>query len=119
MLEFRSLQNAMNSSGDTAVRKDSGPWSRKTQCHNQKHLQKRLTVASAVSSRQTKHKPKNASALPKLYRGQPLNSFTFGNCVQKRQLNNSFNGVQITAVRTLQGSVTVNQIRKLCVADNL
>ena len=63
----------------------------KTKYHNQKHLpltynETHLTVANQQA-------------------------FTFDNCVQKRQLNNPCNGVPITTVQTLQGDVTVNQMR--------
>ena len=37
-LKLRSLQNKLNSMGDTAVHTESGPWSRKTKCHNWKQL---------------------------------------------------------------------------------
>ena len=37
--------------------------------------------------------------------------------VKIRQLNNPCNGVQLTTVRTLQGGMTVNQIRTLLVPD--
>ena len=73
-----------------AIYTDSGPRSPKRKCHNQKHL--RLTYNAThltVASQQT---------------------FTFDNCVQKRQLNNPCNGVLITTVQTLQGDVAVNQI---------
>ena len=46
-------------------------------------------------------------------------TFTFDNCVQRRQLNNPCNGVPITTVQTLQGDVTVNQIRTPWLADDL
>ena len=36
MLEFKSLQTVLNSMRDTAVHTDSGPWSRKMECHDQK-----------------------------------------------------------------------------------
>ena len=38
-------------------------------------------------------------------------TFSFDNYVYVRQLNNPCNGVQLTTVRTLQGGVTVNQVR--------
>ena len=36
MLEFKSLQTVLNSTRDTAVHTDSGPRSRKMECHDQK-----------------------------------------------------------------------------------
>ena len=36
MLEFKSLQTVLNCMRDTAVHTDSGPWSRKMECHDQK-----------------------------------------------------------------------------------
>ena len=91
MLELKSLHNVLNSMEHTAIYTDSGPRSPETKYHNQKHL--RLTYNEThltVANQQT---------------------FTFDNCVQKRQLNNPCNGVPITTVQTLQGDVTVNQMR--------
>ena len=36
MLEFKRLQTVFNSMRHTAVHTDSGPWSRKMECHDQK-----------------------------------------------------------------------------------
>lgn len=53
------------------------------------HVERSVTIRSSFDelqcntlfSRRAKQKPKNASALRRLYRGQPPNSFTFDNRV--------------------------------------
>jgi len=44
-------------------------------------VQRALKWLASLFSRRAKQKPKNASALRRLYRGQPPNSFTFNNWV--------------------------------------
>ena len=46
-------------------------------------------------------------------------TFTFDNYMLIRQLNNPCSGVQLTTVQTLQGGMTVNEIRTSWLADNL
>ena len=121
MLKFKSLQNPLNSIGDTAVRTDSGPRSRRTKCHNQKQL-RQVTVQRALRwlaspfSRRAKQKPKNASAPRRLYRGQPPNSSR--HTWQQRVKTSTQQPMQRRS-NTLQGGVTVNQIRIPWLADNL